>query len=484
MSSDNPRDNPSPARDPLSPIRPTHAASTKTTGANTTRPVSPPPSTPPSRDTGQRPTPPADRPRIATRPTSTQPAPVTDPDPERSDYRTVAIDPETGAYLGPVAPPPPTLPAVRPQYTNQYGLDLDELLTHLARVGGSDLHLTVHTPPMVRINGVLNAVPGEPPLEPAALKETLLAILTPEQRDDYIAHHELDLSYTLEGVARYRVNFMQQRGSIAAVFRIIPWDVKPLESLGVPAVLKTLPELPRGLVLVTGPTGSGKSTTLAAMIDKVNRHRSGHIITVEDPIEFVHQNRGCIVNQREVGADTAAFSEALRRGLRQDPDVILIGEMRDLETMSTALTAAETGHLVFSTLHTQSAQETINRIVDAFPSGQQQQIRTQLAATLKAVISQTLVPTADKRSRVVATEIMIVNTAIATMIRRGDEHQIPQAIQGSAEEGMHTLNQDLARLVKAKQITREVAEATTSDIKDLHHLIGDSDNASHISFTQ
>lgn len=476
MSSDNPTQNPS-NQHPSGPSRRPGTSSTPTKPAAA-------PKTPPAPNPAAT----RDRPRIATRPTNTMPAnstaPTAPPHDTAATHRPVAIDPDTGTYLGPVTPPPSNLPAVRTERTAQFGLDLDELLTHLARVGGSDLHLTATSPPMVRINGVLNAVPGEPTLEPSPLQETLLAILTPEQRTQYLTHHELDLSYTLEGVARYRVNYMRQRGSIAAVFRIIPWDVKPLESLGVPAILNTLPELPRGLVLVTGPTGSGKSTTLAAMIDKVNRHRSGHIITVEDPIEFVHQNRGCIVNQREIGTDTATFAEALRRGLRQDPDVMLIGEMRDLETMSTALTAAETGHLVFSTLHTQSAQETINRIVDAFPSGQQQQIRTQLASTLKAVVSQTLVPTADKRSRVVATEIMIVTAAIATMIRRGDEHQIPQAIQGSAAEGMHTLNQDLSRLVKTKQITREVAEATTSDIKDLHHLIGDSGTAGQITFDQ
>ncbi len=485
MSPDN---RPSPPRPPAQPAQPAQPG--RPQAAPPAQPGRPgqtaPPTQPGQPNQPPQAAPPAqvpqERPRIATRRDGTPPTPTGAPGgtpgtQKPTEYRSHSIDPKTGKYLGPVQPPPSNLPPVRSEATKQFGLDLDELLSHLARSGGSDLHLTVGSPPMVRINGLLNSVPGGTAIEPAQLEEALLAILTPQQREQYLTEHELDLSYTLAGISRYRVNYMRQRGSIAAVFRLIPWEVKPLESLALPKIIGTLPDLPRGLVLVTGPTGSGKSTTLAAMIDKVNRQRSGHIITIEDPIEFVHQNRGCIVNQREVGADTAGFGEALRRGLRQDPDVILIGEMRDLETVSTALTAAETGHLVFSTLHTQSAQETINRIVDAFPAGQQQQIRTQLAATLKAVVSQTLIPTADRRSRAVATEIMVINPAIATMIRRGDEHQIPQAIQGSGAEGMHTLNQDLARLVKANKITRETAEATTSDITDLHHLIGSDDTA-------
>jgi len=262
-----------------------------------------------------------------------------------------------------------------------------------------------------------------------------------------------------------------QRGNPGAVFRLIPEDILPLDQLKMPTSLYSLAALPRGLVLVTGPTGSGKSTTLASLIDHANRTRKAHIMTIEDPIEFIHPNHQSVVNQREVGADTKSFQAALKHVLRQDPDVILIGELRDLETISTALTAAETGHLVFATLHTQSAQDTINRIIDVFPADQQEQIKAQLAAVLRGVVCQTLIKKADGKGRVVATEVMIVDTGIAQMIRRGETHQIPHSLQSGGAMGMHTLNQALAELVNDDVITREAAEEYTSDAKDLANLI-------------
>jgi twitching motility protein PilT len=388
------------------------------------------------------------------------------------------------ASAGPVSPPdgpaavrgPATAPAaatsgVRREKATKDRIVLNDLLSHLSKVGGSDLHLSVGTTPMVRVNGEMTAMPGQPVLTKELVEECLTDALTPAQIARFHEQHELDFAYTLEGVARFRGNLMQQRSALGAVFRIIPWEVKPLEALGIPPVINNFAAYPRGLVLVTGPTGSGKSTTLAALVDKVNRTRSGHIITIEDPIEFIHNHRGCVVNQREVGVDTSSFAEALKHVLRQDPDVILIGELRDLETISIALTAAETGHLVFATVHTQSAQDTVNRIIDVFPSDSQQQIRAQLASTLKGVVCQSLVRTADGRGRVAAAEIMVVNAAIATMIRRGETHQIPQALQSGGQQGMQTLNQHLAKLVNKGKITREAAEEYATDYKDLDALI-------------
>jgi twitching motility protein PilT len=360
---------------------------------------------------------------------------------------------------------------VRIESVQARDLEIEALLRYLVDNGGSDLHLSVGAPPLIRLNGEMKPIPGYSTLDEHTLKVGLYRILTEDQRNRYESEWELDLAYTIRDVSRFRVNIMRQRSYVGAVFRVIPSEIKPLETLGMPTVLYNLAALPRGLVLVTGPTGSGKSTTLASLIDRANRTRSGHIITIEDPIEFLHPHRSSVVNQREVGADTHSFAEALKHVLRQDPDIILIGELRDLETISVALTAAETGHLVFATLHTQSAQDTVNRIIDVFPPGQQQQIRSQLAATLRGVVCQTLVKRADAKGRAAASEIMIVTPAIATMIRRDETHQIHQALQSGAELGMQTLNQHLAELVVKGVIERETAEEVATDVKDLDALV-------------
>jgi twitching motility protein PilT len=296
--------------------------------------------------------------------------------------------------------------------------------------------------------------------------------MTERQRKVFEENLELDFAYAVPGRSRFRVNVFQQRDSIGAVMRMIPWEILSLESLGMPSVVETLAGLKRGLVLVTGPTGSGKSTTLAAIIDKINRSRRGHIMTIEDPIEFLHEHRGCVVNQREVGQDTHDFRAALKHVLRQDPDVILVGELRDLDTISVALTAAETGHLVFATLHTQSAQDTITRVVDVFPADQQQQVRTQLAATLQAVVCQTLVKTVDGTGRAAAVEIMVCNSGIRAMIRDGKLQQIQGALQAGAREGMQTLNAHLAGLVKAGRISYEAGVEHCSNREDFDTLVG------------
>ncbi|MHB8796745.1 MAG: type IV pilus twitching motility protein PilT [Candidatus Nanopelagicales bacterium] len=354
---------------------------------------------------------------------------------------------------------------------------IDEVLLYLLEKSGSDLHLTVNAPPMIRVHGELEAVPGCSPLTPRQVQDAVYALLTERQKQRFEEAKELDFAYALPGAARFRVNVFQQQGSVGAVLRSIPWDILPLDSLRLPAVLGEFALLPRGLVLVTGPTGSGKSTTLAAIIDRANRTRRGHIVTIEDPIEFVHQHQLSVVNQREVGEDTRSFANALKHALRQDPDIVLVGEMRDLETISTALTAAETGHLVFATLHTGSSATTIDRIVDVFPPEQQGQIRTQLAASIQAIVCQTLCRTADGSGRVAATEVLVATPAVRNLVREGKLQSIPSALQTGSRYGMHTLNQDLADLVKAGTIDLSTAVEKCSDIGELQQLLGVSPGA-------
>src|SRR3954462_1460300 len=332
-------------------------------------------------------------------------------------------------------------------------LSIDPLLAAMAERNASDLHLTASSPPVIRVNGKLELLPETDNLEMDDIRTLVYGILSTEQQKLLETKRQLDFSYSLPGVARFRVNAYYQRMSLGAAFRMIPTRIKTLEELALPERLYELGDKPRGLVLITGPTGSGKSTTLAALIDQINRTRAEHILTIEDPIEFLHQHRRCIVNQREIGEDATTFSEGLRAALRQDPDVILVGEMRDLETIGTALTAAETGHLVFATLHTQSAPQTIDRIIDAFPAGQQQQVRVQLAATLQGVVTQNLVPTADRRGRAVGTRFCVPDDAVRNLIRQAKIEQIYSVMQTSSGRGMQTMEQSLADLTMRRVIT-------------------------------
>ncbi len=346
------------------------------------------------------------------------------------------------------------------------------LLLELLERAGSDLHLTAGTKPIVRINGHLTALEDYDVLTPAELRAMIYSILTEKQRETLENTLELDASHPVPGHARFRMNVFFQRDAVGAVFRAIPEVVKPLGELGLPKVLDGFAEYPRGLVLVTGPTGSGKSTTLASIIDQINLRRSCHILTIEDPIEFVHTHKRALVNQREVGADTMDFGAALKHALRQDPDVILVGEMRDLETIQTALTAAETGHLVFATLHTQDAPQSIDRIIDVFPSHQQSQVRVQLAATIQAIVTQQLLPTRDRRSRAVATEVMLATPAIRNLIREAKIHQITTAMQAGGKHGMQTMDQSLAHLVRQNVIDFDTAVERCTNIEDLRRLLG------------
>jgi twitching motility protein PilT len=322
------------------------------------------------------------------------------------------------------------------------------------------------------VNGALTQLEHRSVLTPQAIRRMVYAIITQRQRETFEEAWELDFAYSLPGRSRFRVNLLRQRDSVGAVFRAIPFEIKPLEALGVPKVVADLASLPRGFALVTGPTGSGKSTTLASVIDLANRTREDHILTVEDPIEFLHRHNKCVVNQREVGEDTHSFTDALKHALRQDPDIILVGELRDLETISVALTAAETGHLVFGTLHTQDAAQTVDRVIDVFPPHQQQQIRVQLAGVLQGVVCQTLCKTADGRGRVVACEVMICTPAIRNLIREGKTHQIASAMQSGGAFGMQTLDQHLAELTRAGTITYETAIEKCHAIDDLKRLLG------------
>jgi twitching motility protein PilT len=389
-----------------------------------------------------------------------------------------------GAALHPTLPEarPGAEPAPRTPQTPQRAtteqrpqagdVGLNELLVRMLQAGASDLHITAGTAPLMRVNGELTALQEVPELAPDAIQRMLYAVLTQKQRERFEEDLELDFAYPLPGHARFRVNLYRQRETIGAAFRRIPFEIRTLEDLGVPPSVARFAALPRGMVLVTGPTGSGKSTTLAALVDLANRTRRDHIMTVEDPIEFLHEHKSCMVNQREVGEDTHSFANALKHVLRQDPDIILVGEMRDLETISVALTAAETGHLVFATLHTQDAAQTIDRVIDVFPPHQQQQVRVQLAGALQGVVCQTLARTVDGRGRVVATEVMVATPAIRNLVREGKTHQVYSAMQAGAAHGMHTLDQHLADLVKARRISYEQGLEKCHHVEDFNRLTG------------
>jgi twitching motility protein PilT len=351
-------------------------------------------------------------------------------------------------------------------------LSIQGFLELVAKKGATDLHITADSPPMMRLNGVLTSLPF-PALSANETKNLCYSLLTDSQRHRFEEESELDFSFGIRGLSRFRGNLFIQKGAVGGAFRLIPYEMRGLAELGLPPVVGELAKLPRGLVLVTGPTGSGKSTTLAAMLDKINHERREHIVTVEDPIEFVHQHGNCIVNQREVYADTHSFSEALRHVLRQDPDVVLIGEMRDLETVEAALNVAETGHLVLSSLHTNSAVQTINRIIDIFPATQQPQVRAQLSLVLQGVVSQQLLPRADGRGRVLAVEAMIPNAAIRNLIREEKIHQIYSQLQvGQAKFGMQTMTQSLVDLYQRRLISYDEALGHATELDEVRAILG------------
>ncbi|HSK21861.1 MAG TPA: PilT/PilU family type 4a pilus ATPase [Egicoccus sp.] len=396
-----------------------------------------------------------------------------------------AIDAQVmaGAAVGAAAMTPTTPP---PSSVNGHGtatdgllpseagttIDLDELLLALVDRGGSDLHLTVGIPPTIRVHGDLTPMDEFPVCTPDELQKLLYSIMTQKQRGQFENELELDMSYAIPGRSRFRVNVFMQRDAIGAVMRVIPFEILPLEQLGIPEQVANFAYLPRGFVLVTGPTGSGKSTTLASIIDLINRNRPSHIMTVEDPIEFLHSHKRSVVNQREVGADTHGFNQALKHVLRQDPDVILVGEMRDLETIQIALTAAETGHLVFGTLHTQDAPQSIDRIIDVFPPHQQEQIRVMLAGALQGVVCQNLLKTADGKGRAVAVEIMTATSAVKNLIREGKTHQLYSSIQAGAQHGMVAMDQSLATLVKKGKVTYDLALEKANNVAEFQRLAG------------
>ncbi len=427
------------------------------------------------------PAPPAVAPPVSA-PVSPPPPPVTLP---------VAVAMPTVAYAPPLLAPPvvPAQPAAAPpaadappaestavrigaEDTSTDSAFLSDLLLHVLEQGCSDLHLTVGARPTVRKSGGLVQLDDFDVLSPQLIQKTLYAIMSQKQREKFEEELELDFAYSLPGKARFRVNVYRQRDALGAAFRLIPYEIKKLEDLGVPPAIGNLAMLPRGFVLVTGPTGSGKSTTLAAVVDLANRQRNDHIMTVEDPIEFLHEHKNCLVNQREVGEDTWSFKNALKHVLRQDPDIILVGEMRDLETIEIALTAAETGHLVMATLHTQDAAQTIDRVIDVFPPSQQQQVRVMLSGALQGVVCQQLVKTADGKGRVVAAEVMVATPAIRNLIREGKTHQIYSALQAGAKHGMQTMDSHLAQLVKQGKITYDAALEKCHHVEDFNRLCG------------
>jgi len=349
---------------------------------------------------------------------------------------------------------------------------LSELLKRMVDAGGSDLHITTNSPPRIRVHGALKPCEDLPVLGPADTKQLAYSILTDAQKHRFEEGLELDFSFGIRNIARFRGNLFNQRGAVAGVFRVIPYEIKSFDQLGLAQVVRKLCEKPRGLILVTGPTGSGKSTTLATMLNLINEARYEHMITIEDPIEFIHAHKKCLVNQREIHSDTHSFANALRAALREDPDVVLIGEMRDLETIESALRIAETGHLTFGTLHTNSASSTINRIIDVFPSHQQSQIRAQLSLVLEGIMCQTLLPRADGKGRVMAMEILVPNAAIRNLVREDKIHQIYSAMQSGQDKfGMQTLNQSLHSLFQQRLITLETAVGRSSNAEELQDMI-------------
>lgn len=351
-------------------------------------------------------------------------------------------------------------------------ITLPELLEKMVGMGGSDLHITIKSPPQVRVHGHLKPMDGYDKFTNDETKRLAYSVLTDSQKHRFEENLELDFSFGLKGMSRFRANLFNQKGAVGAVFRAIPYEILGFEKLGLPPVVKDLCKKPRGLILVTGPTGSGKSTTLASMVDKINQDRHEHILTIEDPIEFLHEHKNCVVNQREVNADTHGFAEALRTALRQDPDIVLVGEMRDLETIEMALRIAETGHLTFATLHTNSASSTINRIIDVFPAGQQGQIRTQLSLVLEGILCQSLLAKASGDGRCMAMEVLIPNAAIRNLIREDKIHQIYSMMQtGQDRYGMQTFNQALASLYYKRQIKLEQAMERSSNVDELQNLI-------------
>jgi twitching motility protein PilT len=350
-------------------------------------------------------------------------------------------------------------------------VSLHQLLKTMTELGGSDLHVTINSAPQIRVDGKLRPL-DMPPLGPVDTKQIAYSVLTDAQKHRFEEHLELDFSFGIKGLSRFRANVFMQRGAVAAVYRTIPYEIKSFRDLALPPVVAKICEKPRGLVLVTGPTGSGKSTTLAAMLDKINSERHEHMITIEDPIEYLHQHKACVVNQRELHADTHSFTNALKAALRQDPDVVLIGEMRDLETIESALRIAETGHLTFGTLHTNSAASTINRVVDVFPAHQQPQVRAQLSLVVEGIMCQALLPKASGKGRALAMEILVPNSAIRNLIREDKIHQIYSSMQtGQEKYGMQTFNQSLASLYFAKQISLQVAMARSSLTDELQEMI-------------
>src|SRR5690348_1386308 len=349
--------------------------------------------------------------------------------------------------------------------------DFADILLKVVEHKASDLHITSGAPPTIRVRGSLVPLEGMPSLTPTDTREIIYAILSSSQRQTLETDWQLDFAYSVPGVGRFRVNTFFQRGTLGAAFRLIPSETVPIEKLGMPPVIREFAKKPRGIVLVTGPTGSGKSTTLASLINEINETRDEHILTIEDPIEFLHRHKRCIVNQRELGQDAPSFGAGLKAALRQDPDVILVGEMRDMETIGTALTAAETGHLVFATLHTQDAPQTVDRIIDVFPPAQQGQIRAQLSVGLQGIVTQQLLPTADGAGRCVAAEVLVPTPAVRSLIREGKTHQIYSLIQTGASHGMQTMDSSLATLVRENKITMAIAETRATEPAEMRKLV-------------